>query len=228
MFNNKKISLVIPCYNEEKGIENILSAKPWFIDEVIVVDNGSTDNTAEVARRRGAIIVHERIRGYGRALQSGFSKASGDIIISLDGDNTYPVQETQKLISCMKDKRYDFVVGYRYPLINKKAQFAVNRAANYFISFLVKVFFKIPLSDSQSGMMAFEKSILDKIKSGNTGMGFSQEIKINAFLNRDLRCGEVHIPYSSRIGKVKFRMKDAIGNLYSVIRLYLQLKFKKT
>ena len=122
MYNNKKISLVIPCYNEERGLEAVLQNKPSFIDEVIIIDNDSNDKTADVAKRCRATIIHEKERGYGRAYQAGLPKAKGDIIVMLDGDNSYSLPEAERLLSHMKTRQCDFVSGCRYPLINKNAQ----------------------------------------------------------------------------------------------------------
>lgn len=214
---------MIPCYNEEKGIGEILARKHLFVDEVIVVDNNSTDNTGNVAKKYGATIVHEKKKGYGYAHKAGLSKASGDIIVTLDGDNSFPLSEPEKMLTHMERGRYDFVVGRRYPLVHKNAQTVINKIANYFVSWLIRVLFKINLIDSQSGMMVLKKGVLDKIKIQNTGMGFSQEIKIRAFLNPEIKCGEIHISCLQRIGKSKFKKTDAIKNLYSVLSLRMEL-----
>ncbi|MBM3789314.1 MAG: glycosyltransferase, partial [Acidobacteria bacterium] len=79
MYKNRRITVVIPCLNEEEGIVQVLSRMPRFVDEVIVVDNGSTDRTAAVARSRGARVIHENVRGYGRAYKTGLVRARGDI-----------------------------------------------------------------------------------------------------------------------------------------------------
>jgi len=224
MYDNKKISCVVPCYNEEAGLEKILQDKPVFIDEVIVVDNGSTDRTAGIARKYGAVVIYEKKRGYGYAYQAGLPAAGGDIIVTLDGDCSYPVSEIEKMLLYMKTKSLDFVVGCRYPLVNKDVQPAINTAANYTISWLIRILFRINLVDSQSGMMVFKKSILKKIRIKNTAMGFSPEIKIRAFLDPSIKCGEVHIPYLSRIGISKFRrMKDSMQTFYSVLSLWVKL-----
>ena len=76
MYKNLRVTVVIPCLNEEQGIQNVLREVPLFVDEVIVVDNGSTDHTADIAREMGAHVITELHRGYGRAYKSGFSRAT--------------------------------------------------------------------------------------------------------------------------------------------------------
>lgn len=223
MYNDKKVSLIIPCYNEETGITRVLKTKPIFVDEVIVVDNNSTDKTSDVAKKYGATVVHEKKIGYGQAYIAGLPKASGDIIVTLDGDNSYPLFELEKMLLHMEKRHYDFVNGCRYPLIHKNVQPFINKITNYFMSWLIRVLFKINLKDSQSGMMVLKKGILEKIKIQNTGMGFSQEIKIKAFLHPEINCGEVHISYLKRIEKVKFKKIDAVKNLYSILVLFREL-----
>jgi dolichol-phosphate hexosyltransferase len=127
----------------------------------------------------------------------------------------------------MQKSGCDFVNGCRYPLVDKNAQPTINKISNYFISWLIRFLFGIRLKDSQSGMMAFKKDILNAIKINNTKMGFSQEIKIKAFSAPAIRCGEIHITYLPRIGKPKFRKSDGINNLLSVLSLRIKLTKKE-
>lgn len=221
MYNCKTISVVIPCFNESCGLDMMLKNKPSFIDEVIVVDNNSRDDTVNVAKKYNATIVQEKRVGYGRACLAGLLKARGDIIAILDGDNSYPVAEIEKLLLDMENQPCDFISGNRYPLTDSNAQPIINQFANQAISLFIMKIFKINLKDSQSGMMVFKRSLLDKISLDNTGMGFSQEIKIKAFTRADICCKEVYIHYGERIGKVKFRkIIDSARNLYSLLCLW--------
>jgi len=229
MYRSKRISLVIPCYNEEDGLNKLLQAKPLFVDEIIVVDNASTDATAQVASKHGAKVVYEPKKGYGQAYLAGLPQATGDIIVTLDGDDTYPMGEVEKLISLIVDDDCDFVSGNRYPLTNKNIQPVINQYANWLISLLIRLLYSIRLADSQSGMMAFKRDILKKILMFDTGMGFSQEIKIKAFTRKDLKCREVWISYRLRVGEVKFKsINDGLRNLFSAIRLRIKLRFSRS
>src|SRR5215471_7649546 len=98
MYKDQSITVIIPCLNEEQGIESVLRAMPQFVDEVIVVDNNSTDRTSEVAASLGAKVIREDVRGYGRSYKRGFTMATCDLIITLDGDHSYPVDALSYLI----------------------------------------------------------------------------------------------------------------------------------
>src|SRR6266545_2411936 len=98
MYKSLSITVIIPCLNEEQGIEKILRRMPVFVDEIIVVDNNSTDRTSDVAASLGAKVIREEVRGYGRSYKRGFACASGDVIITLDGDHSYPVDAISYLL----------------------------------------------------------------------------------------------------------------------------------
>src|SRR3990172_8066136 len=117
MYKSSRITVVIPCLNEEEGIQQVLREMPTFVDEVIVVDNNSTDRTADVARRLGAIVVPELHRGYGRAYKKGFSIATGDIIVTLDGDHSYPVDALSYLLEAFFHCRVGFLSASRFPTL---------------------------------------------------------------------------------------------------------------
>src|SRR6266516_4200660 len=118
MYKNLRITAVIPCINEEIGISEVLREVPPFVDEVIVVDNGSTDRTAVIARDMGAHVISELHRGYGKAYKSGFSRATGDIIVTLDGDHSYPVDALSYLLEAFMHCRVGFLSASRFPILN--------------------------------------------------------------------------------------------------------------
>lgn len=211
MYNGKKISAVIPCYNEEEGITELLKDKPVFMDEVIVVDNNSNDRTSDAAAKYGARIVYLKKRGYGLAYQAGLPESSGDIVVMLDGDNSHSITDAEKLLIYMEKENCDFISGCRFPLENKGDMPIIKRMSNYFISWLAKVILRVNLADSQSGMCVFKRALLPEIMPQNRGMGFSQELKLNAWLNPRIKSCEMRIKYRKRVGRVKFRaIRDSL------------------
>lgn len=225
MFNDKKISVVIPCLNEQQGLDYTLKKMPDFVNEVIVVDNGSTDNSIEIAGKYKKVrLFTEKTRGYGSALLKGLRNATGDILITMDADGSYPTCQLKDICIFLQENNLDFVSGCRFPLANYKSMPLGNRLGNYCISWIIRKFFNINIKDSQSGLVVFKKNILDKLILCNTGFGFCQEIKIRCWLEGK-RCAEVNIPYNLRIGKVKFRkMKDSVKNIHNLLTLWIKMK----
>ena len=121
MYKSQRITVITPCLNEEQGIEQVLRRMPDFVDQVIVVDNGSTDRTPDVARSFGAEVIREPVRGYGRAYKRGFAAATGDIIITLDGDHSYPPDAISYLLEALLHLDVDFLNASRFPVREKGA-----------------------------------------------------------------------------------------------------------
>src|SRR5213595_739110 len=130
MHRDLKISVVIPCYNEEDGVREVIGRMPAAVDEVVVVDNNCTDRTAEVARSLGARVVPERTPGYGAAYKAGLRAATGDIVTTLDGDGTYPPEEIPRLSDTQVEKKWDVPSDSRFTLSDPKAKGLNNRAGN--------------------------------------------------------------------------------------------------
>jgi glycosyltransferase involved in cell wall biosynthesis len=219
MYKEHRITVVIPCLNEEIAIDRVLDGLPAFVDEVVVVDNNSTDRTAEIARSRGAIVVTELSRGYGRAYKRGFSIATGDIVITLDGDHSYPLDALSYLIEAFLHSKVGFLSGSRFPTVNPDAMSLKHRIGNRILSIVMSVLFLRWVSDSQSGMWVFRRDILPRMKLTSDGMAFSEEIKIEAIRNREIGFREISIDYSQRIGEKKLEpWKDGVRNIAFLIR----------
>ena len=218
MHANLRLSVVIPCYNEEDGVREVIGRMPAIVDEVVVVDNNCTDRTAEVARSLGAVVVAVKTPGYGAAYKGGLRAATGDVIITLDGDGTYPPEEIARLVDTLVEKRWDFLSASRFPLVDQKAMDFTNQLGNWVLTVAAIVLFFKPIRDSQSGMWVFRRSLLQKLHLTSDGMPFSQEIKLEALL-RGFRFGEAHIPYGARIGEVKLqKWRDGWLNLTFLVR----------
>src|SRR5882672_2447706 len=160
MYKSLTITVIIPCLNEEQGIEKILRAMPDFVDEVIVVDNNSTDRTSDVAASLGAKVVREEVRGYGRSYKRGFAVATGDLIITLDGDHSYPVDALSYLIEAFRHLDVDFLNASRFPVRDSRSMSLKNKFGNLVLSLVMSVLFFKWVRDSQSGMWVFRRSIV--------------------------------------------------------------------
>lgn len=219
MYKGLKLTVIIPCLNEEQGIERVLEKMPAFVDEVIVVDNGSTDRTAEVARRFGATVIREEVRGYGRSYKRGFAHATGDVIITLDGDHSYPVDALSYLLEAFLHLDVDFLNASRFPVRDPRAMSFKHKIGNLILSIAMSLLFLRWVRDSQSGMWVFRRSILEEMTLISDGMAFSEEIKVEAIRNPKIRFGEISILYSSRLGEVKLNpWRDGIQNLAFLVK----------
>lgn len=219
MYKDRRVTVVIPCLNEERGIEQVLGRMPAFVDEVIVVDNDSTDRTAEVARAHGARVIREKVRGYGRAYKTGLLEAQGDIIVTLDGDHSYPVDAISYLLEVFLHSGVRFLSASRFPLKNKQAMSFKHRVGNKLLSLALSLLYFRWVRDSQSGMWVFERECLKEMRLVSDGMAFSEEIKIEAMRNRRIGFREIYIDYSNRMGEIKLRpWRDGFRNLVFLLQ----------
>jgi glycosyltransferase involved in cell wall biosynthesis len=219
MYKGISITVIIPCLNEEQGIERILRSMPEFVDEVVVVDNNSTDRTSEVAASLGAKVVREEVRGYGRAYKRGFADATSDVIITLDGDHSYPVDALSYLVEAFRHLEVDFLNASRFPVRDAHAMSFKNKFGNLVLSLVMSILFFRWVRDSQSGMWVFRRSILKEMKLESDGMAFSEEIKIEAIRSSRIRFGEISIMYSSRLGETKLNpWRDGLQNVAFLLK----------
>lgn len=219
MYKGLKITVIIPCLNEEQGVEQVLRRLPEFVDETIVVDNGSTDRTSEVARAFGAKVIREDVRGYGRSYKTGFASASGDVIVTLDGDHSYPPDALSYLLEAFLHLEADFLNASRFPVRDRQAMSFLNKLGNLILSLAMSILYFRWVRDSQSGMWVIRRSILDHLRLTSDGMAFSEEIKIEALKSRRARFVEISIQYSSRLGETKLNLwRDGFYNLWFIVR----------
>jgi len=203
VYGNIRVSLIVPCYNEEEGLKRVLPRVPHIVDEVIIVDGSSTDGTVEVAKQFGAKVVTEKRRGYGRAYKTGFSVATGDILATLDGDGTYPAETILEMVQFMLEKEVGFVSGCRFPLDDIGSMSQRNFTGNLIITAVMCVLFKQKFFDGASGMWLLKKEALKGMRLTSNKWNFSLEIKIEAALNPNVGFREYHVSYYERAGKTK-------------------------
>lgn len=224
MYRGHTISVVVPCYNEEDGIVITLSDMPAIVDEVVVVDNNCIDRTAEVAREMGARVVAEPVQGYGAAYKSGFRNAKMDIIVTMDGDGTYPRNFIPVLLDVMIDEGIDFITCDRTGHKSRGAGTSLRVFGNWVLSVVQTVLFGCAVSDSQSGMWVFKRSILPLLSLTSDGMALSEEIKIEAFAHPDILARELPIYYRARVGDSKLSVwDDGLRNLWFLFQKRWQM-----
>jgi glycosyltransferase involved in cell wall biosynthesis len=235
MYNHKKISVVFPAYNEE---ENIISAIEDFystgvIDEIIVVDNNSTDKTSEMVLQTKATLIKEERQGYGYALQRGLREAKGDLIILTEPDGTFIGRDVFKLLSYSED--FKLVLGTRTTseLIWEGANMIFFlRVGNIMVAKLLELLFDGPsLSDCGCTMRLIHRNALDIIRPELRvgGSHFLPEMVILALLNK-VSVIEIPLNYKKRIGtsKITGSSKRALITGLKMILLIIKYRLKYT
>lgn len=220
------LSIIIPALNEKEGIQNTIRAIPvaelgemGCEVEILVVDNGSTDNTPHLARVVGARVIHEPRRGYGYAYKAGFAHATGEIIATADADMTYPVEDIPRMVRMLKEEDLDFITTNRHAFHTNGAMSPLTKFGNQVLHNTTRLLFRINLADSQSGMWVFRKDLLDRAVLRSNAMALSQELKIEACHYTKCRWKEVPIEYRHRVGRSKLRRwRDGFGNLTYLVR----------
>jgi glycosyltransferase involved in cell wall biosynthesis len=212
-----RLSVIIPTLNEEECIGQVIDdvnaslRDKGFDYEIMIVDGRSTDRTRDISREKGAVVVEEPRKGYGRAYKTGFENARGEVIATLDGDCTYPTESIVPLMEMLDKDDLEFITTDRFGHMEEGAMSNMHKIGNLALSFTTRLLFGRIIRDSQSGMWVFRREALRKINVEADGMPFSEEIKIEAF--RKLRSGEVMIVYRRRVGEVKLSSwKDGWNN----------------
>jgi len=206
-----EVSVVMPCLNEEKTVVICIKKakealkKHRINGEVVVVDNGSTDNSVEIAKREGAKIIHQPVRGYGSAYLKGIEEAEGKFIIIGDADDTYNFSEIGKFVEQLRDG-FEFVSGSRFKgHIEKSAMPWLHRyIGNPGLTWLISFIFKSCFSDVYCGFKAFTKEAYKRISPLSRGMEFCLELVIKSSL-LNLKRTEIPITLYARQGKSKLR-----------------------
>lgn len=196
----------------------MMESLPDCVDEVVVVDNNCTDRTADVAKSLGANVVAQQKKGYGAAYKAGLPIATSDVIVTLDGDGTYPSEQIPELVDFLEDKRLDFISASRFPLRNPKSMRPSNKLGNLALTMAMKVLFGTPIRDSQSGMWVFRRRILPRLTLTSDGMAFSEEIKVEAIRSENVAFAEYQVNYHPRVGEAKLaKWSDGVRNLVFLV-----------
>lgn len=222
MWNGKRISVIFPAYNEEENIENAIEDfRQPFIDEIIVINNNSTDKTADMVRKTSATLINEKRQGYGFAIRRGLKKAYGDYLIVCEPDGTFQGSDILKFLVYADDS--DFIVGTRTnkKMLGDRANMDFfMRLGNVGVGKLLSFLFNgPPLSDVGCTFRLIKRSALKKIENSFTcgGPEFSPEMIILA-LKKGIRLIEIPVHYESRIGISKIT-----GERWKAIKLGISM-----
>jgi glycosyltransferase involved in cell wall biosynthesis len=232
MWNEKTVSVVFPAFNEEK---NILTAVQAFlsqgcVDEVLVVDNNSTDRTLEIVRGTAARLVCEERQGYGYALRKGLAEANGDYIILCEPDGTFLARDLIKLLAYAED--FELVMGTRTTkeLIwdGANMKYAL-RLGNYVVAKLLEILYNGPsLSDCGCTYRLIRRSAYKKIRDLLTvGSSHFLPDMVIACLKRKIRMIEIPVNYCSRVGRSKItgRLGGVLGTCFCMVGLIIRKRF---
>ncbi len=221
-----KITAILPAYNEELCISGIILGSKKYVDRIIVVDDGSTDNTVKIAELAGAeVISHSYNLGKGAALKTGFEAAkSSDIIVTIDSDGQHHPKEIPKLVTPIINGEADIVNGSRYINGNKKDTPSYRRIGQTVLDKATNLNGGLNITDSQSGFRAFARHSLPAFRFSSSDFGIESEMLTDA-ANAGLRIKEVEINVRYDVnGSTKNPVSHGMGVLVKIIN---DLKFKK-
>ena len=219
-----KVDVIIPAFNEESSIGLVLKDIPReYVNEVIVVNNGSSDKTSEVAAAGGATVIYQELKGYGNACLKGIDYISSkpdrpDVVVFLDGDYSDHPEELPALIKPILDENYHFVIGSR--MIGKREKGAMLPQAvfgNVIATFLIGLFYGIKFTDlGPFRAIKFDKLL--ELGMVDKTYGWTVEMQIKA-VKKGLRCTEVPVSYRKRIGvsKITGTIKGTLMAGYKII-----------
>jgi glycosyltransferase involved in cell wall biosynthesis len=203
----RSVTIVIPCLDEAATIEECVRRSFAAIarlerpGEVLVVDNGSSDGSAELARNAGARVVDEPRRGYGSAYLAGFAAADGDYLVMVDADLTYDFDEIPRFVEEL-DAGYELVIGNRLGGVQPGAMGLLSRIGNPILSGLLNALYRTPVKDAHCGLRALRRDVLPTLALNSTGMEFASEMVIRA-VRSNLQIRELPIELHVRGGESK-------------------------
>jgi len=210
--SKKKITVLVPCYNEERGIGSVIDGftkvskkNREFEIEVVVIDNNSKDRTSDIAMEHGATVIHEYKQGKGNAIRTGFYSvgASSDFVVMLDGDDTYRPEEMLRLVELINSGFSSVAIGSRLEgRISAGSMTRFNRFGNWVFSRLVHGIYRVNVTDVLTGYFAWTREAIERLRPHLVSEGFAIEMEM---ITKMARLGEeiysVPISYNARAGE---------------------------
>lgn len=214
------LTVVMPCLNEEQTVGHCVDAALQFMNkykiagEVLVVDNGSWDNSSKVAVRHGARVISEPRRGYGRAIRTGIAGSKGRIIVIGDADTTYDFLHLEKIYLPIAKSHCDMVIGNRYAGgIERGAMPPLHKLGVRFLSYLGRKRFGVSIYDFHCGLRAISRSAVERLRLHTVGMEFATELIAEAAREK-IRMKQVPV----RLRKCKFARKSKLRTIRDGVR----------
>jgi len=224
-----RVTVIVPAYNEAATIEQVLRrvADLQLDAEILVVDDGSGDDTAEIVGALESqiaglrLIIHERNQGKGAAVRTGINASSGEIVMIQDADLEYDPADIPKLLEPLNNGVADVVYGTRFRGgQTQRAHLFWHYAGNKFLSLLTNILFNTTISDMEVGYKAFNGELIRSIKLVSDDFAFEPEVTAKVLLHKDIRIFEVAISYYGRTydeGK-KITWRDGFSAVAALIR----------
>ena len=176
MMKINDVAIIIPCYNEEITIANVIDDYKKYFSNIYVVDNNCTDNTVDIAKRAGVNIIKQPIQGKGAAIRKAFKLINTDYIILTDGDCTYKAKDSYKLYKCIKSNNYDMVIGNRLNSKYFKHNQKLHKLANNIFRICASIKFKHNIKDLLSGSRILAKNFYKSVKITKNGFQVETEL----------------------------------------------------
>jgi glycosyltransferase involved in cell wall biosynthesis len=227
-FENYKLAVLVPCFNEAQTIAKVVNDFRTYLpsSHIYVFDNNSTDNTAELARASGAVVINSSRQGKGYVVRHMFECIDADYYIMADGDDTYPAVKISEMLSNAIKSDIDMLVGVRLDNFANNAFRRFHRFGNNLVSTLISMLFNVQVTDVLSGYRIFSKNFVKTAPLVSSGFEIETELTLHAVTKR-YKIKELPIPYGARPAGSFSKLntyRDGVLILGTIFRLFKDYK----